>query len=495
MTRIALKTHPMSLVTPVVLAIAAVGLLAAWHGHAARTRQWVGLREPIDHNRGAARATAEETPPDRLVKGHDGEPADIPGSWPQFRGADRSGVATYGQPLARSWPEGGPPVLWRTEVGEGYAGPAIHGGRVYLLDYDRDAQENALRCLSLADGREFWRYTFAVRVKRNHGMSRTVVAVGGGYVVGIGPLCNVRCLDAETGELAWAMDMVRQYGTTVPPWYTGQCPLIDGDRVILAPGADPFMMAVELSSGEVLWRTPNPGGWAMTHSSIVPAEFGGVRQYVYCGSRGVLSVAADDGRLLWRWDGWRIAIATSPSPVVVGEDRLLFTGDYGAGSQMIRVTAEAEDDAGGETDIFAEAPPKTFTVEKLWELPSKQFACKQQTPVLRQGLLYTVRPDGRVVCADAEGSVLWASEAAVSTGWAPFMFVDDIFLALSDETGELIAAEADRAGFLEIARAKVIDGQEAWAPMAFAGGRLIVRDMHEMVCLDLRAGAEEGGNE
>jgi outer membrane protein assembly factor BamB len=46
-------------------------------------------------------------------------------------------------------------------------------------------------------------------------------------------------------------------------------------------------------------------------------------------------------------------------------------------------------------------------------------------------------------------------------------------------------AEASPAGYRELARARVLSGHDAWAPMAFADGRLIVRDLTEMVCLDL----------
>ena len=104
------------------------------------------------------------------------------------------------------------------------------------MDYDRDKKQDALRCLSLADGREIWRYAYPVSVKRNHGMSRTVPAVTDKLVVAMGPKCHVVCLDPATGELRWGLDLVRQYGTTVPPWYAGQCPLIDNGAVILAPG-------------------------------------------------------------------------------------------------------------------------------------------------------------------------------------------------------------------------------------------------------------------
>ena len=78
-----------------------------------------------------------------------------------------------------------------------------------------------------------------------------------------------------SGERAcyWLLDLVRQFGASVPQWYAGQCPLIDGGRAILAPGGpDALLMAVECATGRVVWKTPNPHGWTMTHSSIVPME-------------------------------------------------------------------------------------------------------------------------------------------------------------------------------------------------------------------------------
>ena len=48
-------------------------------------------------------------------------------------------------------------MLWSVEMGEGHAGPAIAHGCMYVMDYDRDKESDALRCLSLSDGKEVWR--------------------------------------------------------------------------------------------------------------------------------------------------------------------------------------------------------------------------------------------------------------------------------------------------------------------------------------------------
>ena len=99
----------------------------------------------------------------------DGQPANLPGVWPQFRGPNRDGISTEAMSITRSWGAGEPRELWGQDLGEGYAGATVLGGRVFVMDYDRTNRQDALRCLSLADGQELWRYAYPVVVKRHNG--------------------------------------------------------------------------------------------------------------------------------------------------------------------------------------------------------------------------------------------------------------------------------------------------------------------------------------
>ena len=55
--------------------------------------------------------------------------------WPQWLGPQRDGVWRE-TGIVEKFPEGGPKVLWRMEIGGGYTGPAIANGKVYLMDLD-----------------------------------------------------------------------------------------------------------------------------------------------------------------------------------------------------------------------------------------------------------------------------------------------------------------------------------------------------------------------
>ena len=372
--------------------------------------------------------------------------------------------------LSRQWPTEGPPVLWSVDLGEGYAGAAVLNGRVFVADYDQQKQGDAIRCFSLADGQEIWRYFYPVKVKRNHGMSRTVPAVTDKYVITMGPKCHVACLDVATGELHWFFDLVKDYGAKVPAWYAGQCPLIDDGKVILGVGGKSLIMAVDIETGEILWETPNPQKWEMTHSSIVPVEFAGQRMYVWCASGGVIGISAQDGKPLWQTSEWQIRIANVPTPVPVGDGRLFLSGGYNAGAMMLKLTEQ-------NSQIVPEIE---------FRLPPEVFGSPQHTPILYEGHIYGVRPDEELVCLDLEGNVVWTSGSTHKFGLGPYTIINNL-LYVMDDHGLLTLAEATPTGYVQLAQADVLEGIDAWGPMAVASNRLLVRDLTKMICLDITA--------
>jgi putative pyrroloquinoline-quinone binding quinoprotein len=408
-----------------------------------------------------------------------GERSELPGAWAQFRGANSDNISTFTPPLMGAWDVDGPEVLWTVEVGEGFAAPAVLDGCVYLMDYDEELRADALRCFSLADGEELWRRSYEVTIKRNHGMSRTIPALTKDYVLTMGPRCHVVCLDTATGDFRWGIDLKRDYGTAEPLWYTGQCPIIDDGLAILAPcGDEVLMMGVDCATGSVMWRTPNPRGWEMSHSSIIPMTLLGTRMYVYCALGGIVGVSAEPnggGEILWELP-WNAKVV-APSPVQTGDDQVFMTAGYGKGSMMIQLTED-----GG-----------VFSAEVLYEhAPDGGLACEQQTPIYRDGLLYGIMPKdagalkGQFVCYRTDGTLAWASGNDNRFGFGPFLLADEKFFLLDDD-GVMTVLDATQPGYAQLARAEVLEGHDAWGPIALAGTRMLVRDMHTMACIEMGA--------
>jgi outer membrane protein assembly factor BamB len=457
-------------IIPVIFVVAGAILLYVWFS--ADTAKDITVRLPIAENL-PKMPSDEETAGElkgKLVQ-FDGKPADLPGAWPRFRGADFDAISKEGVSLAKTWPPEGPGLLWSIDVGEGYAAATVLAGRVYILDYDREKQADVIRCLSLADGRDIWQYSYPVRIKRNHGMSRTIPAVTDKYIVTMGPMCNVTCLDSMTGQFRWMLDLVKDFNAKVPDWYAGQCPLIDDGKAIIAVGGDILMMAVDCEMGEILWRSPNPNNWLMTHSSVMPAGFMGQRMYVYCASGAVVGISAENGSILWEYPEWTIRIANVPSPLIVGDGRIFLSGGYNAGSMMLQLTEQQG----------------KITAQPAFKLEPEVFGSEQQTPIFYQGYIYGIRPDRRLVCLDLNGNVVWTSPETHlfgPRGLGPYTIVNGMIYIL-DDTGVLTLVDATPSGYVQLAEAKVMDGIEAWGPMAVASDRLILRDMNKMICLDI----------
>jgi outer membrane protein assembly factor BamB len=400
----------------------------------------------------------------------------VGGDWPQFRGPDRNNISQETK-LFRSWPANGPKVLWKTSVCEGYAGAAIRDGRIFLIDYNAQKKENLIRSLSLEDGKDLWQWSYPIEIRPNHGITRTVPAVGQKLVFCLDPKCRFHALDIKTGKPVWQKNLIEEYKSTIPGWYAGQNPLLDGTRVVIATGGDALAVAFDQATGKEIWRTPNPANEAMSHASLMPATIGGVKQYLYLTMKNLMGIDAADGKMLWSVP-FKALIVAVPSPVSIGDGRIFVTSGYKAGSAMYQV----------------EKGPAGFSAKKLYSLTSTEFESEAQTPVLFQDHLFAVSSKnqrGRFTCLGLDGKVIWESPMAEDKklsrtfGLGGFLLADGMFYILDGDTGTLRLLEANTKEYKELASAKILNDEDVWGPLALANGKLIIRDMGQMICLQV----------
>jgi outer membrane protein assembly factor BamB len=390
--------------------------------------------------------------------------------WPQFRGPQRDNVCKE-TGLARKWPASGPKTLWSVPVAQGYAGAAIVGGRVFHHDYDEARNEWCVNCRNLADGKLIWQFRELREIRPNHAITRTVPAVDARFVFSLDPKAVLHCLDVKTGKQLWRKSLVTDYKATIPSWYNGQCPLMEPDRLIIGTGGAAILVEIDKATGKDIWRTPNPDSLLMSHASVMPASIGGVKQYLYGTLRGPLGVSAADGKLLWEFPR-KFNVAVAPSPIAVNDDCVFMTGSYDAGSVMVRLKKNGA----------------VFQPEPVFDMRNNEWNSEVHTPIVYKGHLFAVgkKKRGLFGCLGLDGKEVWNTEGKASFGLGGYILADGLLFVMEGDTGKLHMIEANPARYNELGAAQVLNGHEVWGPMAISSGKMVLRDLTKMVCIDLR---------
>lgn len=436
--------------------------------------------------------------------------------WPQFLGPERNGTSSQ-KGILRSWPEGGPEVLWTVNLGIGYGGPVISKGKAYLLDRN-DETGDFMRCFDLADGKELWQYSYDAPGSVMFPGSRSVPALDGNYVYSVGGFGDLTCIDINTHQPVWHVNIWTDFGGdpgtssgedsgggsgggpggfgirgNFPIWAISQCPLVYGDFVIVASQAPQAgVVAYNKLTGDVVWKTANLGNETYVSPAIVKID--GKDHIVMVTSStnpigrpelpktpgNITGIDPLSGEILWNFSGWECHISVA-SAADAGNNKILVVGGYEYGALMIQVE-KSENGSYSAKEIFK-------TVE---------FGDQTKPPLLHDGYFYAQygtnnRRDG-LACMDMDGNVMWKTKRDPDFNKGSMILADGLILA-TDGAKKLYLIEPDPKGFKPLAVAEVLTAQPEgagmtgrfgtmnWAPLALADGRLLIRDQSRMLCL------------
>jgi len=384
--------------------------------------------------------------------------------WPQYLGPSRNGVYA-GPALADAWGANGPKAVWRKQVGQGFAGPAVVGNRVIL--FHRVGNEEVLESLDAATGDSVWRYAYPTRYRDDFGFDegpRAVPVVADGVIYTFGAEGQLHAVDLAKGTRLWSEDTMKRFG--VPKGFFGAAgsPLVEGGRVIANVGGDKAgIVAFEAKTGKVLWSATDDDA---SYSSGVAATIGGHRLGVFLTRDSLVGLDPASGMVQFQ-RRWRARIAASvnaATPIIVG-DEIFVSAQYGPGAGVLRVNGSQLTDVWTSDDVL-----------------SNHYA----TSVFYNGYLYGFHgrqefgPSFRAVEFQT-GTVKWSQEQFRA---GSVLLAGDRLL-ITREGGELILASASPQAFKPIARAQILQGVVRPYP-ALADGLLYVRNENTLVCLDLR---------
>lgn len=393
------------------------------------------------------------------------------GLWPQFRGPDRTGVSRE-TGLLKQWPEGGPPLVWKAPgLGTGNSAPSVAGGRIFGMSYR--SQDEVVWALKEATGKPDWTARIAAanfeigpQAQDGSGCTPTVV---GDRLYALGVSGDLVCLQVADGKLLWQKNLVRDFGGAVPRWGYQESPLVDGNKVIVTPGGqDATLVALDRMSGAVIWKAQVPPGNGAAYSSTIAADVDGQRQYIQFFAQGVVGVAAQDGRFLWRYDAPANQFGINCSTPIFQANQVFAASGYNVGGGLVKL---------------ATMPDRTVTATQVYA--TRYMRNHHGGMVFVNGYLYGF-DDANLTCLDFQtGEVKWFDR---SVGKGSVTYADGHLYARS-ERGPVALVEATPTGYVENGRFDQPDlsGKTTWPYPVIAGGRLYLRDHDNLLCYNVKA--------
>jgi outer membrane protein assembly factor BamB len=407
--------------------------------------------------------------------------------WPRWRGPAGDGVWNE-TGIIEKFPSAELERKWTAEVGAGYTGPTVAGGRVYVMDRVTTPRSiESIKCFDERTGDGIWSHGYEVEYGKigYPAGPRAAVTIDGGKAYAIGSTGRMHCLDAAKGAILWQRDLQKDYDINMPIWGIAGSPVIFKDLVVLHIGGKEgaCIVALNKNTGEEAWKALNDRA---QYTTPVLVEQAGHPVLICWTGDSVAGLEAASGKVLWRHP-WKpknmpIGIATP----VVEKDRVFFTSFYD-GSLMLRL---AKDEAKAE-ELWKIVGQNEIETDALQSIIS--------TPVFDDGHIYGCDSYGQLRCLDAnDGKRLWEDLTATPRArWSTIHFVkngDKYWLF--NERGELIIGKLSPQGFQEISRAKLLEpttqqlrmrGGVCWSHPAFANKCVFARNDKELVCASLAA--------
>lgn len=383
------------------------------------------------------------------------EPAD----WTQWRGPERDAHVP-----GPAWPDSLSTDtlrrIWRVELAPGYGGPIVADDRVFVIATEEERDE-VVQALDRETGQSLWttRWPGAIEVPmigRGQGnWIKSTPAWDGEKLYVLGMEDVLVALNGKSGAIEWRIDFKEHFDTEQPEYGAPSSPLVYKDWVFIQAAGR--LIRLKRATGEVDWHGFFTGSAAelSPFSSPIIATIAGREQLVAFFAKEMGAIDPDTGEILWRTPVETALGAAYPTPVVYNDG--IFLSLYGRKTHMFRVSKNEDG---------------SFTCEPAWENKAKGYMA---TPVVVDGHAYVQLTNRRVICIDLEtGEETWGANERFGLYWG--MHANDGKILALDGDGMLRLLRANPEA-MEILDTRKISDVQAWAPIAFSGNELYIRDI------------------
>ncbi|MCS6850241.1 MAG: PQQ-binding-like beta-propeller repeat protein [Gemmataceae bacterium] len=332
--------------------------------------------------------------------------------WLHWRGPEQNGVSREKDLPETWSPDPKAPnnnLIWKVPYGC-RSTPLVMNGRVYIInDCDEGINEQErVMCFDAATGKLLWEHRFNIFftdiVSSRVGWTNLAGDAETGNVYAHGVQGFLFCFDRD-GKILWQRSLTEEYGRVTGYGGRVTSPIVDGDLVILgmvnaswgdhARGANRFV-AFDKKTGTPVWWSEMPNPLKGTYYSVpVVTIINGQRLLITGGADGYIhALKVRTGELVWSYP---ISLqAINASPVVDGTRVYITNGEENFANpiQGCVVCLDAGQIENGQPKL-------------VWRVDG--IKAGYASPIIHEGRLYVCDDTAKMFCFDAlTGKVLWS---------------------------------------------------------------------------------------
>ena len=414
-------------------------------------------------------------------------------NWPQWRGADGSGVSTE-KNLPSDW-NVSKNIKWKTPIeGRGHSSPIVWNNRIFLttavegevvpgakaikhMDGDKEFlhpdsvgadRKHTFKvvCIDRVSGKVLWQSvawegTPYDNRHRKSSYAASTPATDGKLVYAFFGTEGLYAYDFS-GKLAWKA-MLGNLGTV--GMGTGTSPILYENLVIVQcdeeNGAASFIVAVDKKTGKEVWKTPRKV--QVSWSTPLLVHTAKRAELITSGTESIIAYDPATGKELWTHKG--VESNAIPSPVANSDVAFLVAGFPAKIAMALKL--------GGSGDL-------TGSASEVWKY-SKGTAYVP-SPILYQDYLYIMTDRGILTCLDARtGEVKYeGGRIPIPATFTASPVAFDGKILLTSEDGDTFIIKAGPKH--EVLGTNSV-GEPVYASPAIADGRIFIRGEHNLYCI------------
>jgi len=390
-------------------------------------------------------------------------------NWTHFRGSDLNGLTiSENIPLKLD----SSVIKWKTKIHDsGYSSPVIYNNQIWVTTARADGKELYAVCADFQTGKIIYdiKVFTPEEVEGKHSIntyaSPTPCIEKGFVYVHYGSM-GTACINTANGSIVWKRTDFKCKHVQGP----ASSPVIYKNMIILHfEGVDVrYIVALDKSDGKLIWKTDRPsepyeslteiGRKAYITPIIINVK--GRDMLISNGSAVCIAYDPNTGKEIWRVvDGGESTISMPFTERGV----VFWYAGYMLSSEGTKFTELLAVNPDGNGDIT-----KTNI---LWKKQDTQSQNQLLSPVIKDGLIYTVDTRNNLMCIDAAtGKEIWATHLTANYNASPLYINGNIWFF--SVKGEVIVIKAGRK-YEVLAQNQMDSG--IWATPAVLRNSMIMR--------------------